>query len=75
MMWCGGCYTLSPLVTFHVNQLKKERGESKKDPRDQEMVGAKAWGKVHQSTGNFLKARDGDHTMVQFECTLCILKT
>jgi hypothetical protein len=34
----------------------------------------KAWGKKHRSESDFLKARDGDHTLVPFECDLCVFR-
>ena len=72
-MWCGGCYISHPAVTFHVNPLETGGGQSERDPRDQARL-TKAWGKRHRPPDAFLRARDGDHTMVPFECDLCIFR-
>jgi hypothetical protein len=72
-MWCGGCYTSDPKVTFFVNKLESEGGESERDPKDRARL-QKAWGKKHRSENDFHQARDGDHTLVPFECDLCIFR-
>ena len=60
-------------MEFHVNQLEREGGESEKDLEDQARI-AKSSGKAHRSPGDFLKARDCDHTMCPFECDDCIFR-
>jgi hypothetical protein len=70
-MWCGECYSSDPGVSFHVNCLNNKGGEREKEPRDRARL-AKAWGKRHQAADAYLTARDGDHTLVPFECDLCI---
>ena len=32
------------------------------------------WGKKHRDKNHFLLGRDGDHTMVCFECDTCIFR-
>jgi hypothetical protein len=70
-MWCGGCYSSDPTVSFHVKRLENEGAESEKEPSDRARL-AKAWGDKRRAPDAFMKARDGDHTMVPFECDLCI---
>jgi hypothetical protein len=71
-MWCGACYTSSERVKFRVQEPALGLGESEKDPWNQAWL-ERAWGKRHQPPDDFLKARDGDHMMVPFECDDCIL--
>jgi hypothetical protein len=60
-------------VEFHVKQPGNEEVENERDPLDQMRL-QRAWGKRHRSPLDFLKARDGDHILVPFECDLCIFR-
>jgi hypothetical protein len=70
-MWCGECYSSDPVVSFFVNRLENDGGEKEKDPRDRTRL-AKAWGSKRRPADAFLRARDGDHALIPFECDSCI---
>jgi hypothetical protein len=72
-MWYGECYTSKPGINVHVRTLGDELGQNKKDPKDAVMI-EKAWGRKKTKNGDYLNARDGDHSMVPFECNLCIFR-
>jgi hypothetical protein len=72
-MWCGGCYTSSQDVQFHVKTREEEEAESESDPQLQQRM-RQAWGKKHRSPNDFLVGRDGDHLLVPFECDLCVFR-
>lgn len=71
-MWCGNCYTSDPDVVFHVQPPGYE-GEEGQDPELVERLGSR-WGKKHQDKSAYLHGRNGDHTMVPFECDLCVFR-
>jgi hypothetical protein len=58
---------------FPVRPQSNEQEENEREGRDQSRLN-KAWGKRHQSPHDFLKARDGDHAMIPFECDWCIFR-
>jgi hypothetical protein len=60
-MWCGECYSFDPVVTFHVNRLKNEGGESKKDPWDRARL-VKVWRNKWQAPDTFLRAKEAEIT-------------
>ena len=70
-MWCGTCYSSDPTVSFFVRHLENEGAESEKEPSDRARL-ATAWGNKRRAPDAFLRARDGDHTLIPFECDLCI---
>ena len=72
-MWCGGCYSSSQEVLFHVKRRAVDAEDNENDPQHQQrMTGA--WGKKQRDVKDFLVARDGDHLMVPFECDLCVFR-
>jgi hypothetical protein len=72
-MWCGKCYTSNPEVEFHVRPSSAELGAGGSDGADAERL-AVAWKRHAQSPHAFLRARDGDHFLVPFECDLCVFR-
>ena len=70
-MWCGECYTSNPEINFHIWMLGDEPGQNEKDPKDKARI-EKAWGRKEPKKGDYIKARNGDHLMVPFECNVCI---
>jgi hypothetical protein len=74
-LWCGECYTSSPAeISFHIHQGQDEAGNGNgRDQEDQARL-TQAWGKRAQSENEYLQARNGDHTLVPFECDLCIFR-
>ena len=69
-MWCGECYSSSDEVRFHV-QTGPSAVES--DPEDAPRL-TKRWGRKQRPADDFCRARNGDHTMVPFECDTCIFR-
>jgi hypothetical protein len=61
-MWCGECYSSAPTIDFFVNCLESEGGRKRKRPAGSSKVAPDA----------FLRARDGDHAMILFECDACV---
>jgi hypothetical protein len=49
----------------------KREERKRKHPRDRSRL-AKAWGKKRQSPDSYQRARNGDHTIIPFECDMCI---
>jgi hypothetical protein len=72
-MWCGACYSSNPDICFHVKQRAIDEDGNKNDPMHMQRMQA-AWGKKQRAPDDFLRARDGDHAMVPFECNLCIFR-
>lgn len=68
-MWCSTCYTSPTRTKFHV---KKPDYEEKDMPEEERERLRSAWGKKRYRPDNFLVGRNGDHTMVPFECDYCI---
>jgi hypothetical protein len=73
-MWCGACYISDPQVPFHVNKREDQEGGNKeRNHKDQARI-EKAWGKGRRSPTDYLRARDGDHLLVPFQCDLCLFR-
>jgi hypothetical protein len=58
-------------VKFHIRE--KEGFDEAPNQADKERLGI-AWGSKHRSPLDYLRARDGDHLMVPFECDTCIFR-
>ena len=72
-MWCGECYFLSPEIQFHVKQRVIDKDGNENNPLHRQRMQA-AWGRKQQAPDDFLRGQDGDHTMVPFECDLCVFR-
>jgi hypothetical protein len=72
-MWCGECYFSDPEILFHVKQRAINKDKNENDPMHRQCMQA-AWGKKQRAPDDFLRARDGDHAMVPFECDLCVFR-
>jgi hypothetical protein len=70
--WCGECYTSSPKVIFHVRTVEGEN-KNDRDPFHKARL-QKAWKSKHRAKNDFLVRRNGDHTVLSFECDLCIFR-
>ena len=60
-------------MKFHIHKGPVEGGASAVDQMDRARL-IQAWGKRVQSESDYLHARNGDHTLVPFECDLCIFR-
>ena len=69
--WCGGCYTSSERIKFHIHhpdQLSElENQHDVNTPLLQNL-----WGPKLREENAFCYARPGDHLLSPFECDLCI---
>jgi hypothetical protein len=72
-VWCGECYTSSPLVSFHIRTVTDEQDRNDHDPFHQARL-QRAWKGKHRAKDDFLVGRNGDHTLLSFECDLCIIR-
>jgi hypothetical protein len=72
-MWCGECYTSRPGIYFHIRTPGDEPGQNEKNPKDAVRI-EKAWGRKKPKRRDYIKARNGDHLLVPFECDLCIFR-
>jgi hypothetical protein len=72
-IWCGKCYTTKNELGFHISKLTKEEEFESAHPRDRPRM-QKRWGRNARSEDNYLRARDGDCTLVPLECDLCIFR-
>ena len=68
-MRCRACHTSSAKPSLHTNQLEDVRN----DPKDSERL-TLAWKREHQSKNAFKVGRNGDHTLVPFECDTCVFR-
>ena len=62
-IWFGKCYTSGTLPKFHVASLDLDKDEQ-----------TSGWKPIHQSPRDYLHGRNGDHTLVPFECDLCVFR-
>jgi hypothetical protein len=72
-VWCGECYTSDPQIQFFVRTAHDELPGSDEDQFHQARLD-KAWKGKHRAKNAFLVRRNGDHTMIPFECDLCIFR-
>jgi hypothetical protein len=72
-IWCGGCYTTANELGFHISKLTEEEELENGNPLDRPRV-LKVRGRKAKSTGDYVRARNGDPTLVPFECDLCIFR-
>ena len=75
-MWCRKCYTTGTNQLFHVNS-PVTRGESQgsaKEAREARERLQGIWKGKIRDPNDFLRARDGYHLLVPFECDLCIFR-
>jgi hypothetical protein len=72
-VWCGECYTSSPLVSFHIRTVTDKQDGNDDDTFHQARL-QQAWKGKHRAKDNFLVGRNGDHTLLSFECDLCIFR-
>jgi hypothetical protein len=72
-MWCGKCYTTKNELAFHISRLTEEEEFANAHPQDCPWM-QKNWGRKARSEDDYLQARDGDCTLVPFECDLCIFR-
>ena len=62
-MWCDRCYTSETLPKFHIASLELDKDEQ-----------TSGWEPIHQSPSDYLHGRNGDQTLVPFECDLCVFR-
>ena len=73
-MWCGQCYTSDPGLTFQIKTLQDHQASiNNLDQKELERL-TLAWGKKHRNKDDFKIGRDGDHTLIPFECDSCIFR-
>ena len=73
-MWCGQCYTSDPGLTFQIKTLQDHQASlTNLDQKELERL-TLAWGKKHRNKDDFKMSRDGDHTLIPFECDTCIFR-
>ena len=70
-MFCGACYTSQEQPKFHVHQLEDEGADGLTTEKERL---TKRWSRKNKSESNYMEARDGDHTLIPFECDLCIFR-
>jgi hypothetical protein len=71
--WCGKCYTTENELGFHISKLTEEEEFENAHPLDRPRM-EKTWGRKSRSKDDYLLARNGDCTLVPFECDLCIFR-
>ncbi len=64
---------MSPEVRFPMKERAIDTEENENDPKERQRL-ISAWGKRHRPGNQYKHARDGDHTLVPFECDLCIFR-
>ena len=62
-MWCGDCYISATHPNFPIVTKREENDRLEN-----------AWKPVHQNRETYLRGRNGDHTLVPFECDLYIFR-
>jgi hypothetical protein len=68
-VWCGKCYSSSPLVEFYRQVDDREVHRLVADnPK------ANLWKHKKTDLNEFIVARDGDHLLTTFQCDLCIFR-
>ena len=67
-MWCGACYTSSPFIKFQIVNVLQHQDPNKKERLES------AWKPIHQNEDSYSRAKNDDHTMIPFECDLCIFR-
>jgi hypothetical protein len=72
-MWCGKFYTSENELGFHISKLTEEEAVANAKPQDWPRI-LKNWGRKARSANDYLHARDGDCTLIPFECDLCIFR-
>jgi hypothetical protein len=72
-VWCGECYTSDPKIQFFVRTAHDELPASEEDQFHWARLD-KVWKGKHHAKNAFRVGRNGDHTMVPFECDLCIFR-
>jgi hypothetical protein len=71
-MWCGECYTSSDKVKFPVTRGTNAPGQDESD-EDRARLDY-AWRRRPQARDDFMKARNGDHYLIPFQCDLCVFR-
>ena len=69
--WCGNCYPLIDDGDFHINRLNYLASGEEDDPEEQMRL-EDGWAGKHKDKDDYLKARNGDHLHVPFECDTCV---
>ena len=73
-MWCGQCYTSDPGLTIQIKTLQDHQAFlTSLDQKELEIL-TLAWSKKHRNKDDFKIGRDGDHTLILFECDSCIFR-
>jgi hypothetical protein len=73
--WCGECYSSRLLeINFHIHKAQDEAEDANARGQMDQARLTQAWGKRAQSETDYLQGRNGDHTLVPFECDLCIFR-
>ena len=73
-MWCGQCYTSDPGLVFQIKTLQDHQAVATDLGQKELERLALAWEKKHRNKENFKVGRNGDHTLVPFECDTCIFR-
>jgi hypothetical protein len=60
-------------VEFHNRKLGNEPDQNERNPKDVARV-EKAWGRKSPKKDDYIRARNGAHLMVPFECDACIFR-
>ena len=72
-MWCRECYSSIESVWFPRKEKAIDGDKNAQDPMERQRL-VTAWGQRHRPVNQYLMGQDRDHTMVPFECELCIFR-